>query len=208
MTTPPPLSKRVPVPATRADKAALASIFVLPCVGALLKFMNPGWMLLGALLVLPLTLVLMIITHSIFGEVLGETSPVREVLGRVPTRFHVLAWVWSVAVMSPGIFLLDGSDVGPWRSWVTRVLGLGEPSWYWPFQVAAGVVVVLVAIAVPFCVRPMVKRVLSTKDATYYPIGVPQEDTKSQDADAADAPDEASEPAGSGEATDADATDE
>lgn len=133
-----------------ADRAAMVAVVVLPPLGAFVKWLDPGWMAMMSLLWSPVIVGVWGMGLWVFLRTLGERSAVRAARGSVPSGFRVLAWAWAVAMVVPGLVVLDGGDAEPWTSALLRLFGRDESTAAWyhdvqPFVLGAAIVVAVLA---------------------------------------------------------------
>ena len=152
--TPGPRERDVPT----ADAVAFWAAVTLPVLGAVLKFVNGGWVLLAMLIWSPMILALWGSGVAVFRSTLGPRSDLRALLGHVPTNQRVLAWVWAVAMFLPGFVLLDGGDAQPLHAPLLSLIGLEQPDWYWTFEKIVMVPVAILAIGAPLTAWLLARR--------------------------------------------------
>lgn len=113
-------------PLNRADAAALAAAWTGLVIGAFLKLTTPGWMLVMGMpaAVLLLTWGIVLIQRLLapnVAKLAGVPAP-REV--------RVMAWIWGVCALLPGLVMPDGGDAAPWTAPLSTLLGVpaeGDP---------------------------------------------------------------------------------
>ncbi|MGN8244420.1 hypothetical protein ACTHAM_001323 [Cellulomonas soli] len=145
-----PPKPRVPqtVPST-ADRAALGAVWALPLLAVVLKVAVPGWVLLFLVIGSPIVLALLVSGLVTFTSTFRRRSRVRAAHGQVPPLYRALAWAWGGAWVLAAFVVADAGDIGPMRSPLTVVTGLGEPDWYPAFQGLVLSLCITVVIAAP-----------------------------------------------------------
>lgn len=146
-----------------ADAAALGAALALPLLGAFLKLLSPGWMVLLAVMLSPVLIGVYAAGVVVFTRTFRTRSPIRALWGAVPRRYHVVAWAWGVVLFVPPVVMPDLDDRSDY-SVVTRLLGYTHPpDWYWnaypPVLSVFAVAAVVLTIAAWWMFRTDLRRV-------------------------------------------------
>lgn len=135
-------------PAPVLRRTALPAAVVLTVVGALLRLVTPGWLLIiGG----PVAVVVLVWGWVVLTRALRRGGPADTVPRRVPW-YPLLAWTWGLAVLCVGLLVPDGGDAEPFAPPLLHLLGRAAGPGYAPVEGFATTVALPVAALVPLVV--------------------------------------------------------